>query len=339
MKICLATRFFDFRNAGLGRFSIELRKKLIERGHEVVSVSCEKDGLVPYFAYTFWGIRGRLPKDFDVYHALTPMEAMWLPKQRAVVTFHDLIPMTHSERAPSHVSKNALTLFIGTWCFSYACFRAAKCYQIACDSELTRREVSELLKVPWQYSRVIRPGIREDLESTGKRNGMYRIGYLGQLDRRKRVDLLIGAFKESKVDAELVIGGMGRDDAQLKSMAGGDGRIKFLGFVPDDELCGFLNSLDVFISPTWIEGYGLPLVEGMACKKPIVVLDDAVIPQDIKSRCFVVDNLREFFNSTTVELPKKVMDAVEGNYVWAKAHTWERCADEYEQLYKEVIDA
>lgn len=351
IKICLAARYFDFRNAGLGRVAMEIRDRLIARGHDVRTVSTEGKSLQSYFSYTALEMPFRKPRGCDVYHALTPMEAMWLPTRKLVVTFHDLILCTHPERAGAGLGGGGWRNWVGRNYFATAVSLAqAKARQgislaqvrgrqvmtprIVCVSEQTKRDLMTCFGVPSNAIRVIKSGIRSDLEPGAKPDGKFKIGYLGQLDRRKRVDLLIGSFQASKIDAELVIAGMGVEDAMLRRIADGDPCVKFLGLIPDDELCAFYQSIDLFVFPTFIEGFGLPAVEAMACKKPVVLLDDVVMPDEIKKRCIVVSDLRSFFAK---DMESRIAEVdYEGNYAFAKSHDWEKTVDDYEALYREV---
>lgn len=336
MKVCLLTRYFDFRNAGLGRVSMEVLKGLRERGYEVSTVSTNGDSLLSYFLYTSIEIPFRiLNKKADVYHALTPIEGMWLPQGRSVVTFHDLILLTHPEMMGSgaYGRKSQLSRYY----FEFVCRAASKAARVVCVSEETSKEVQQILKVPESRIRVIHSGIREDLGPIDTKRVGFRIGCLGQLDRRKRVDLLIQAFHNSKLDADLFIAGTGPDRSNLRELAEDDYRIRFLGLVPDDKLVEFYNSIDLLVFPSMIEGYGLPIVEAMACKKPVMVLSDSIIPWGIKKRCIIVENLETVFSS--YDYLENLMKYIgyEGNYRWAKSHTWGRCLDEYIEVYKEVV--
>ncbi|KKK85133.1 hypothetical protein LCGC14_2776380, partial [marine sediment metagenome] len=245
-----------------------------------------------------------------------------------------------------------------------------KCKGVTAVSEQTKKDLTTYLDIPEEKIKVIRSGIRLDLIPMKKKDKTFRVGYLGALDRRKRVGLLIGAFKASEL-GELAIGGSGLDESILKGLAEGDKRIKFLGRhdnetqlliagtgvdeqklralaqgddritfegrIPDDKLVDFYNSLDVFIFPTWVEGYGLPIVEAMACKKPVIVLFDASIPWDIKKRCVIVDRLDYVLANQTylTRLCKSVN--IEDNYRWAKEHDWDKTVDEYIKIYEEIL--
>lgn len=359
MKICLLTRSFDLKTGGIARVSSEIRDGLIKRGHEVHTLSTDKEGLVGYFKYTALDIPFKLPKGMDIYHALTPMESIWIPKDKGisvvldliaitnperyggrlgtgVTTFHDVFPITHPNLVGAGLGRSPLKTIIGSWYFRFACEKAVKCRYVVTVSEHVKDEVVRIFGISRDKVRVIKSGIRSDLEPQPKKDKTFRLGYLAQLDKRKRVDLLIEAFKKSDLD-ELVIGGKGLDEDSLKALAGEDKRIKFLGFIPDEGLVDFYNSLDVFVFPTAIEGYGLPPVEAMACRKPVVVLADAIIPWEVKRRCAIVQQLDYTLGRRPyLEGICRSLD-IEDNYKWAKEHSWDKCIDAYEELYKEVI--
>ncbi|MBU2051253.1 MAG: glycosyltransferase, partial [Gammaproteobacteria bacterium] len=183
---------------------------------------------------------------------------------------------------------------------------------------------------------VIRSGIRSDLRPTSPRQEqILSIGYLGQLDRRKRVDLLLKAFSKSSLNAMLLIAGTGPDASYLQSLTP-DKRIRFLGRIPDEELVRFYNSVDVLVFPTWLEGYGLPIVEAMACGRPVVVLGDAKIPSEVKNRCVIVQEFDTLFGNPKYFQSRCAFINYDSNYTWAKAHDWNETVKRYIQLYKEV---
>ncbi len=91
----------------------------------------------------------------------------------------------------------------------------------------------------------------------------------------------------------MIIGGSGPDKERLVVLAAGDKRIKFSGFIPEENMNEFYNSLDYFVFPSKSEGYGLPIVEAFACKKPVVVMNDGMIPGTNSNTLLVVDNLLE----------------------------------------------
>jgi glycosyltransferase involved in cell wall biosynthesis len=334
VKIGLVTRFFNLRNGGIGRFSTEMLTGLKKRGCEVVPVSTEHNSTLGNVIFSSVELAFRWPRGCDVYHCLTPLQAMHAPKESTVVTFHDLIPWLHLEETDTHYAQGRMKAVksIGIRYYSKTTAKiASRCRHIVCNSEETRREVIERLGADESKVSVVRFGINPKLEPNPKPDGPFRFGTLSYLDPRKRIDLLIREFLAADIDGELVIGGSGAEYFNLKKLAGQDNRIKFLGFVPEDRLAEFYNSLDLFVFPSKIEGYGLPIVEAFACKKPVVVLRDAVLPQEVKSRCTVVDTLKDF-----IENPRISGDA-EANYTFAKAHDWDNCVAEYLKIFERVL--
>ena len=344
MRVCLIGKYFDFRGGGLGRFAMEMRDGLQRAGVEVETISAPDsayESLVHYFNYTSVGVKSQIGRSSaDVFHALTPMEGIHLPYKKSIVTIHDLhfwlypeLGGTNLNRGPTAKAKQKL----GSQYFKFGCRQSAKRSEwIVTDSEMVMDQVLWNISRPISKGlKVIRPGIRPDLEPQPKPDNVFRIGYLGQLDRRKRIDLLIKAFIQSDINGELVIAGFGLDGDMLKDAVGRDHRVKFLGELPDEEICKFYNSLDWFVFPTKVEGYGLPIVEAMACKKPVVVLGDALIPDEIKEKCIRTEDLVHLLNSINgMELQDNAL--LESNYRFAKSHDWDKCVAEYIKLYEDI---
>jgi len=313
--------------------------ELVKRGHSVQTVQTEGTSLYSYFFYTACQIPFQLPKDVDIYHAITPMEGMWLPKNKSIVTFHDLIQMLSPEKLGSGMGYSKWKSFVGMRYNKFVINQSKRCKRVTAVSQETKDNLVKHLHVPEEKTTVITSGIRPDLKPLRRRDGTKKIGYLGQLDKRKRIDLLIDAFKKSKLESELIIGGKGFDEFSLKEQAKGDNRIKFVGMVRDSDLVEFYNSLDVFVFPTAAEGYGLPIIEAMACRRPVIVLQDAEIPWDVKKRCVIVDDLIILLGNQKYLEGRCTYNDYKGNYEWAKDHSWSKSVDKYLELYEEVLDS
>jgi glycosyltransferase involved in cell wall biosynthesis len=333
MNIVLLSRFFDFRGTGVSRVATEVAKSMENKHHNVTKIYTKGHSLYSYFFYTAAEIPMRLPrKNVDVYHALATMEAMWLPRNKSIATILDLFTTTNPDKSGAGMGYSKWKLEIGRRYFDFGSRLAAQCRFIVCISDKTKQEVMECLGVPENRIRVIHLGIADDLNPTQRNDNVFRVGTLNQLDKRKRIDLLVKAFKKSRIIGNLVIAGGGPDKEMLAAIAGADSRIRFPGIIPDGRLQQFYNNLDVFCSPTSQEGWGLSLVEAMSCGIPCVVLQDALLPEEIKRRCVVTDDLQG-----TLEYWKRPEQSVlNNNRLWAKGFTWNKCADEYEKLYREI---
>jgi glycosyltransferase involved in cell wall biosynthesis len=338
MKIHLINRYFDFTNAGLGRVALTIRDGLEKRGHTVTCTSSDdNNNLFKYAFFTYLKGRWQVPNGKDIYHAITPVESqcidVWKP---LITTMCDLIPILHPETMGAGASNKLMKLAAITSFKLGVDYAIENSKFISVISEDVKDELLEYggkrIKCPVN---VIRLGIRNDLQVIPNKHDRFTIGYIGQLDGRKRVDLLIKAFvRDNPKDALLYIAGRGRDEVYLRSLCLDNPNIIFKGFIPDNELVNFYNSLDLFVFPTACEGYGLPIVEALACGIPVVVLEDAIIPKDVKSKCIFAESLD--INTLIEDVPiyGKVSDKT---ITWAQAHKWSNTIEGYLKLYEQTI--
>jgi glycosyltransferase involved in cell wall biosynthesis len=116
-----------------------------------------------------------------------------------------------------------------------------------------------------------RQNIREKMGLAGKRIVLN----VCRLIPRKRVDLAIKAFQRISgkySDLVLVIGGTGPEESNLKNIVanlGIEDRVRFIGFVPDDDLWDYYAACDVFVSLDWAD-FGISAYEALALQKKIV---------------------------------------------------------------------
>jgi len=99
--------------------------------------------------------------------------------------------------------------------------------------------------------------------------GTKLIGAVGRLHRSKGYDVLISAFRQAADDrTALVLIGEGPQHAELLKVAGGDPRIHLLGH--RDDVSALLPNLDLFVSPSREETFGLAILEAMEHGLPII---------------------------------------------------------------------
>ena len=111
---------------------------------------------------------------------------------------------------------------------------------------------------------------------TGYRTGTRRhLFTASRLDAPKRIDLLIRAVIKSRVDLPFLIAGTGPQEEQLKKLAAGDRRIRFLGFVSDRELVEHYADAAAVLYAPYDEDYGLITVEAFGSGKPVVTCTDS----------------------------------------------------------------
>jgi len=148
--------------------------------------------------------------------------------------------------------------------------------------------------------RFLEPSQAGRRESWRTPNRDQRLLYVGPLIPRKNLGLLIDALPAltSRGHAvRLVLAGSGPDRQGLEERArrlGVANRVEFPGFVGDEALPALYRSADLFVFPSFKEGFGQVLVEAMACGLTIVASSRAPIPE-------VVGDAGEFFDPMSVE--------------------------------------
>jgi glycosyltransferase involved in cell wall biosynthesis len=294
LDISLISRSFEFHKQGIGSYSKMLYESIkTEKDFNIRLVSqddsfFQKDSPYDYLFFDIFEIPIKL-KESDVYHALTPLESFYLNSKKSVVSVLDLIPIKLVEMGYTSL-QSKITKII----FEKAIKKAIKSQEIIAISEETANDLNSYFGVDLDEIHVVRTSIQQKFVPLNKKHDTYTIGTVSHLNNRKRINILIKSFLEANIEnSRLLIGGKGPELDNLKKLSKNDSRIEFLGFIPDDKMNEFYNSIDIFVFPTIIEGYGLPIVEAMACGKQVITLKDALIPKDIKNKTHISSNLAE----------------------------------------------
>jgi glycosyltransferase involved in cell wall biosynthesis len=104
----------------------------------------------------------------------------------------------------------------------------------------------------------------------------YELGYLGNLSERKGVDQLLDAVKvieDRGLDVDLRVGGDGPLTGSVAETAASSARVDYPGFVPEEDLQTFYNSVKLLVLPSETEGVPKVVLESMACGTPVLATD------------------------------------------------------------------
>lgn len=192
-----------------------------------------------------------------------------------------------------------------------ASLSARRADRVLTISEHTRRDVIELLGVPAEQVVTTYCGVedrfgpldRSEVEAYRSARGLpdRYVLYLGTLEPRKNVATLLRAFAHLRssfaLPHKLVLAGApGWQYENLHASVaklGIDSEVCFLGFVPEHEQALCYNAADLFAYPSLYEGFGLPVLEAMACGVPVVASNAASLPEVVGDAGIQVNPLDE----------------------------------------------
>jgi len=214
---------------------------------------------------TAWSRLGRPPAErllgsFDVFHF-----SDWMyPPQRGGVratTIHDLVPLHHPEWTTGRTRSMHSAKYRNA---------ATTCDLIFVNSAYTGRDVTATLGVPAERIRVAHPAPKPIFRPDGKAADLQApyVLTVATLEPRKNLEVLVEAHR--RLDSHMRLAVVGAAGWGKQPLLEGPGIIR-LGYVSDDELARLYRGAAVVAYPSRFEGFGIPVIEAMACGAPVVV--------------------------------------------------------------------
>lgn len=161
-------------------------------------------------------------------------------------------------------------------------------------SEASRRDIHQLFGVPLARIETIYPGVdpnfavlpAEQIEAFRRREDLPErfLLHVGTLQPRKNIPVLLYALSRlARPDLNLVlVGGKGwmyDEIFELADKLGLREQVYFAGYVADEELPYWYNAAAAFVLPSLYEGFGMPVVEAMACGTPVIAARSSSLPE------------------------------------------------------------
>lgn len=254
----------------------------------------------------------------------------WLvpPQRRGVrsTMVHDLVPLLF----PEWVTPRTRSMH------GYKYGRTAECDLVFVNSAYTGRGVEERLNVPAERIRVAPPGVAPEYTAAGERAGLGRpyLLSLATLEPRKNLGTLVEAWRPLRGELALAVAGAaGWGDQPLLDEPG----ILQLGFVDEPEVPRLMRGASVFVYPSRFEGFGMPIVEAMACGVPVVASSHPSMDEACGEAAVRVDP--EHAEGMTVGIRQALErrdELVAAGLAHARQFTWRRCGEIHLRAFEEA---
>jgi glycosyltransferase involved in cell wall biosynthesis len=287
----------------------------------------------------------------DVCHFTNSVASWWTPCP-SVVTIHDttlwILPRFHPRRR-----------LLAMRPFIPAGARHARA--IIAVSAATKRDVVRTLKVPEAKVHVVYEAAAPQFRPLGRTPPVEAVRrkyalpesfalYVGTIEPRKNLVRLFEAFQQvrrqgCRASVLALVGNRGWSDAVILASVerlGLGGAVRILGQAPTDDVVALYNLADVLILPSLYEGFGLPVIEAMACGTPVVTSPNGALAE-------IAGDAAEYVDPTQVESiaagMRSVLNDPERRALLRAAglrraaqFSWEATAAQTRRVYQAAVD-
>lgn len=286
----------------------------------------------------------------DLFHGLFDYVPRML-SGKSIVTIHDLAYLRRPEFLGSKRVK---------WKYKETPLAVRRADAIITVSNFSKNDLIKLLGIPEEKIWVTPHGVSPDFTPIQDKEILERIKikyrikenyilFVGVLQPNKNIVKLLEAFSllknSCKLEHQLVIAGekgwlyedIFKKYNELKL---GD-TVIFTGYVPDGDLPALYSGADLFILPSQLEGFGIPVLEAMACGTPVVTSNTCALPETAGDAAILVkpDSVHEIAGGIYQVLSDNNLQASlrQKGFAHAKKFTWENTAKMTLEVYRKGI--
>jgi glycosyltransferase involved in cell wall biosynthesis len=370
LNIGINARFIQTKISGIGKYVLQLMRHIptfgnnhyyfYEYGHVPIERPIKGDNIhyvIPK-VYTknrtlriFWEqmlFSRQVKKDkIKIFHGPSFMLPVFKPC-KSVITVHDLT-FVHYPQGFNFSTRLYYKLF----------FRRSleNADMIIADSEATKKDLMQIYNIPVNKIQTIYLGVDEIFKNVTDKKKIKEVKrkyslpekyflFVGLLSPRKNVRRALKAFAQLHTEHKFVIvGNKGWlyepifkliEDLNLKE------RVIFTKYADSEDLPAIYSCAEALIFPSLYEGFGLPIVEAMACGCPVITSNISSMPEVAGDAAILINpyNVEEIKNAmNTIMINKKVrMDLIKKGYENIKRFSWQKMAEKTVKVYERLAN-
>lgn len=290
---------------------------------------------------------------FDNFFSTLP----WRRSLKTVVTIHDLIQIRFMRHFKPGVR--------GKLAWFKQKIKLKTVQAVIADSEATKKDIISFTSYPAEDIKVVYLAASEDFRLIKDQKFLKNIKkkydirgdfilYVGDINYNKNIKRLLLAFNKISKEfsyvqlflvGEAFLNNIPESEEidQLIAKLELHNQVRRLGFVPTEELVGLYNLAKVYVQPSLFEGFGLPVVEAMACGCPVVCTQEGALPEVVGENAIYVDakdsksiaaGIAKVLNFSQFERQKMVNNLLKQ----AKKFSWRKTAHDTVRVYKYVLE-
>ncbi|MDX1613454.1 MAG: glycosyltransferase family 1 protein [Candidatus Promineifilaceae bacterium] len=230
---------------------------------------------------------------------------------------------------------------------------------VLADSQATKRDLTDIWSVTAEKVTVLHSGVSdqfrpvveaEKLDAVRRHYGIGPVPYLfsiSTIQPRKNYQMLIRAFRpvsQQTPHSLIIAGGEGwlADQVYAEVEAQDlEERVRFIGFARDEDLPALYSGADGLVFPSLYEGFGIPLLEAMACGTPVLAADASSLPEVAGDAAMLRAADRQ--DLWTTAMIKLIEDEglrkrlVEAGFRRAAHFSWSRAATQLRSIYRDLL--
>ena len=335
----------------------------LKTGHESRGIGAYTKNLVEEFKSEKWDFDfvffdgKNYPADVDLVHyPYFDLYFRTLPLRRdkiRIVTIHDVIPLVFPQHYPAGIK--------GRINFFFQKIALKNVDAVICDSKTSKEDIASKLPVPKSKIHVVYLAASssfkkiDDQKFLNEVSSKYKLPkkfvlYVGDVNWHKNIENMLKAVKISNIDLVMVGKALVDDKIpQTRAINSLIGKLELnkqiikTGFIEEDDLAAIYNLAKLTLLPSYYEGFGLPVLESMACGTPAVASNVSSIPEISKDNIFFCDpadpqdiakKIKEVFGLS----PRKLDGLSQKIQKESEKYSWHRVAAETANVYRSVIN-